>query len=693
MRNGNKIIAGLGIAITGLLAAWLLREIDLFEKIQLNLSHALYKERPVHEDILIVAIDDASLASESLGGLGAIKNWTRKTYAEAVENIEEGSPTVVMLDILFSSASDGLSGEEILETAKEYPYVQDFAGEVLRYLDSPHPQDEALTKVFSQHENIYLLKNPAGEVHFNGTSFEYPAQVLPFQTFQELTHQGFTNTITSEDSTNLSTIYSIPTLLKVAGVEEEHMDLKLARTYLKQETAFEIPTEQGQMLINYAQKPYGFPSVSFADVVNGKIDPKQFEGKIVLVGATASILQDRHFTPIDALVPMPGIEIHANAIQTLLEGAYLQNQSTASFLLVTALLLFGVAGFLMLPVIPGALLLLAELVAFPFYAQWSFNRGVVPDLIWPVFALTLAYFASLAYRNFAEFREKRKLKSAFSHYVSPDLVEQISQNPQELKLGGDRREITALFLDIENFTTLSEKLEPQEVVRIINHTFDGLANVIMAHEGTVDKFEGDAIMALFGAPLPNPDHAQKACEAALELQEKMQSLNAETGHNLKIRVGLATGEAIVGNMGSESRFDYTAMGDTVNTASRLEGGNKFYGTRILVTAQTMEATKDVLSFRPIDRVRFKGKDQAVDIYEVLGHKENLSPEGAAFLGEWSAALESYRMQSWSEASQKFHAILEKLPEDGPTKTYLERIEKLQENPIANWDGSWTFDQK
>ena len=210
--------------------------------------------------------------------------------------------------------------------------------------------------------------------------------------------------------------------------------------------------------------------------------------------------------------------------------------------------------------------------------------------------------AVIAYRNFTEFAEKRKLRNAFAHYVSKDLIENVISNPDALKLGGDRREISVLFLDIENFTTLSESGEPEKVVEIINNYFDALSNLIMEEGGTVDKFEGDAIMALFGAPISYPDHAVKACAAALKIREKMAELNTQYGCNLNVRVGVGTGDAIVGNMGSRERFDYTAMGDTVNTASRLAGINKFYKTRILVMHKTWSAAGGAFFFREVDTI-------------------------------------------------------------------------------------------
>ena len=305
----------------------------------------------------------------------------------------------------------------------------------------------------------------------------------------------------------------------------------------------------------------------------------------------------------------------------------------------------------------------------------------------------LSYLAVLVYRNVTEFAEKRKLKTAFSRYVSPELAEEITEKPELLKLGGERKNITALFLDIENFTTLSEGLEPQEVVRVINVYFDALAMVIMGHGGSVDKYEGDAIMALFGAPVPSTDHAVKACFAAMAIQARMKELNTQMGYNLNIRVGLASGDAIVGNMGSSQRFDYTAMGDTVNTASRLEGANKFYKTGILVNPGTFEAAQSQIFFRKIDTVCLKGKENAIGIYQVLGTQEGATQDGKSVVNEWESALDDYKAANWDEAEKKIRSVLTKMPEDGPAKTFLSRIAELKLLPRQEWDGVWKFESK
>ena len=696
MKNKKKLLAGILATMSIILLCFGLRFTYLLDAQQQNLSTQLYKPRELSEELVIVAIDEKSLSSVSQGGLGGFNQWSWKYYAEVLSQVESGKPTTVFFDILFSSEQSGIREKDLFEMVEANPDVQTFATQILAFLKTPHPYEAAFAEALSQYDNVYLSKNYLGEATWNGSSFDILDEDRAIDSIHDASKSGFASVVDSEDGENSSIIFAIPTLLKLNGVEEKHIDLQLTEEHL--DTSLQPVTEKGQMLINYAAPSYSYPMVSFSDVYYGRVDPSEFEGKMVLIGATASVLQDRQFTPIDQDTPMPGIEIHANAIQTMLDEAYLQYQSTAGFLVLVGLIaLISTFVFLFAPVLVAAGFLVLEIVAFPFYAQWSFNHGIIPDLIWPVFAMVVSYVAVLVYRNITEFAEKRKLKMAFSRYVSPELAEEITEKPDMLKLGGDRKNITALFLDIENFTTLSEGLEPQEVVRVINVYFDALALVIMGHGGSVDKYEGDAIMALFGAPVPSTDHAVKACFAAMAIQARMKELNAQMGYNLNIRIGLATGDAIVGNMGSSQRFDYTAMGDTVNTASRLEGANKFYKTGILVNPGTFEAAQSQIFFRKVDTVCLKGKENAIGIYQVLGTQEGATPDGKAVVAEWQSALEDYKAANWDDAEKKIRSVLTKMPEDGPAKTFLGRIAELRTDRDAGlrpgWDGVWRFESK
>jgi class 3 adenylate cyclase len=701
---------------------------NLWSGAQNYLLHFLYSERDIKEEIVIVGIDEASLQDDALQKQ---KNWSRTVYGDVIKNIEDGNPSVVMLDVLLSKSSSGLESTDFLQISKENSDLASLAFAIIPYFSSPHPEDVAFSEALSLFDNIYLIKNTVGDPILDGNIVTYTESLEPIDLIKKVVKTGFQNFVSDSYSTNTSTIYAIPAVEEVGGVTEEHIDLKIAREYLnkkdplatgvgmgsfvdaggtgsasggaasayKFDSTREIPIENGQMLINYSRKPGNWPIYSFVDVYAGRVDPSVFKDKIVLIGAETKLLQDFYFTPIDEKNPMQGIEIHANTIQMLLDGDFLRHQTSGEFLLLLAVLLIvGIAAFMYAPAALGLVVMVLEAASVPFIAKIGFGRGVIFDIIWPIAALLAAYLIVILYRNTTEFREKKKLKNAFSHYVAAELVKQIVDSSKKVELGGEKREITAMFLDIENFTTLSEKMEPQAVVSLLNFYFDALSKVIMLNGGTVDKYEGDAIMALFGAPLTDSEHARKACETALQLRDAVSELNGKSGKNLNIRIGLASGEAIIGNMGSTERFDYTAIGDTVNTASRLEGANKFYGTRILVTAGTVGAKNGFL-FRKVDDVRLKGKDNAIAIFELLGREEGVSEKGHAIVADFERALALYQKSDFAGAEEFLTKVERVLPEDGPTKVLRERIKTLRARAQSvsaraeTWDGIWTLGEK
>lgn len=695
----------IGALLSMTLLFTLLHVNGVFDTFNRRLSHGLYSEREAFEDILLVGIDEHSLDDLEEGGLGNFSKWPRSYYADVIEKLRSDGAQSIFIDVIFAQESEFIHFVEIAELTNSVESFDEMGREIAAFLEE-HPSDAAFHQ--SLDRDVYLLKYGLGHELNESSLYSLADEQTSTALFTDVANSTFSDSPTDE---NEQAFYTMPVAYYNKGTLEESMSLTLARDFLypdeegigvvspdgkwyQFDEERRIPIENGSYLINYAQESYSIPTISFTDLVRGELEPGTVTDKIVLIGPTAAILQDRHFTPIDEEVPMPGVEIQANAIQTILDNAFLRHQGNFGFVVMLGVMLgVSVVAFMWLPMLVGLGILAGEVIVYPFFAKWMFSRGVVLDLIWPIVALVATYLVVLAYRNFTEFREKRKLKTAFGHYVSSELVEQISANPDQLQLGGERRVITAMFLDIENFTSLSESLEPHAVVEIINTYFDALANIIMEHGGTVDKFEGDAIMALFGAPVFYEDHALRAAQTALAIRGKMGELNQATGSNLNIRIGLATGEAVVGNMGSKTRFDYTAMGDTVNTASRLEGANKFYGTRLMVNPGTFEATQEHLFYRRLDRVRLKGKAEAIDIFELLGPKEGVSETGAAVVNTWHQALEYYRNQDWDGAVARIQEVQQSMPEDGPSKTYLDRIAGLRAQPQEGWDGTWTWDKK
>ncbi len=325
--------------------------------------------------------------------------------------------------------------------------------------------------------------------------------------------------------------------------------------------------------------------------------------------------------------------------------------------------------------------------------------GSVEPYFWipivvPLVAVGLSYLGSTAYVSIVEGREKRFIRSAFGKYVSPTVVGQISENPDSLKLGGKKVPITVLFSDLAGFTDMSERMDAEELIAHLNEYLSEMTDLVMAEEGTLDKYIGDAIMAFWNAPTPVADHADRALRCAILMQRKMDDLNKRwiaadpEAETMVVRIGLNTGEVVVGNVGGKDRFDYSAIGDAVNLGARLEPANKSYDTLVMASEHTVEAaTRDDFRVRVLDFMTVKGKIEPVTVYEVLEMAGvALSPEKEEAIAHYEAGMKVYRGRDWELASEYFKAALDADPSDGPSKVYLERSkENIANPPPADWD--------
>ncbi|MBI5561531.1 MAG: adenylate/guanylate cyclase domain-containing protein [Deltaproteobacteria bacterium] len=455
--------------------------------------------------------------------------------------------------------------------------------------------------------------------------------------------------------------------------------------------------EQGAFTLNFYGGGGAFATYSAVDLIKGRVSAGAIKDKLVFVGVTERAIYDIRPTPVDAY--FPGVEIHATVAGNVLQGRYLIHDARVVVLDLALVFVLPLALAAIIGLAPrtyislaAGLCILAALIAFDYYL--FARRGVKPDAVYPGLSLILAYLSCEAYRNVVVEKKGRYLKKAFSQYVSPDLVSEIIRDPDRLKLGGEKRVVTVLFSDIRGFTTISEKLPPDELVTLLNEYLSPMTRIVLDEKGLLDKYIGDAIMAIFNAPLTIPDHPMRACAAAAKMMPRLEELNAGWARKgypaIKIGVGVNTGEAVVGNMGAELRFDYTGIGDTVNLASRLEGLNKLYGTRIIVSEFTYEQVKDAFLFRELDLVRVKGKAKPVGLYELTGGTDRDRGICAAF----AEALALYRAWRFEDARKKFALLLERLPDDGPSKLYLTRCDEfLATPPPPDWDGVYVAKTK
>jgi len=404
-------------------------------------------------------------------------------------------------------------------------------------------------------------------------------------------------------------------------------------------------------------------------------------------------------TPFSAVYP--GVEIHATVIDNILRQNFLIHSGWIKFIDVCIIAFVGlIIGFFLprLKAMAGMALSVTLILAFILINTIIFIRyNVWMNMIYPLLTMLLCYLGITVYRYVTEEREKKKIRGAFQYYLTASVVNEILKDPSKLKLGGDKKNLSVMFSDIRGFTSISEKLSPEKLVQLLNEYLTAMTNIVFKYDGLLDKYIGDAIMAVFGAPLDQPDHARRACLTAVEMMTELRRLQikwkAEGWPLINIGIGINTGNMVVGNMGSEMRFDYTVMGDSVNLSSRLEGTNKEYGTNIIVSEFTHEVVKDEFFFRELDAVRVKGKKLPVRIFELLGEQKDKA-QWQEFTESFEKGLELYRSGRWDEAIAKFKNVLEAKPGDFPAQLYIERCEALKENPPeGKWDGVFTMTRK
>jgi adenylate cyclase len=437
-------------------------------------------------------------------------------------------------------------------------------------------------------------------------------------------------------------------------------------------------------------------------VLNGEIGKEEIEGRLAIIGTSAAGLLDLRATPLEASVP--GVELHAQAVEQILQGSFLQRPDFATpaellYILVLGLLIavliyrLGAAGSAVLGGIA-----VATVIGVSWYAFDAL--GWLVDPIYPAIALTAVYLAGTLFVFLRTERERNRVRHAFGHYMAPALVERLADDPSRLKLGGEQRDMTLLFSDVRGFTAISEGLDAEELTHFLNSLFTPLSKIILEEQGTIDKFMGDAVMAFWNAPLDDSEHATHACSAALRIMQEMPGLNehwrkeAEAKGRrfspVKIGIGLNTGICCVGNLGSETRFDYSVIGDNVNVASRLEGQSKTYDVGTIVGESTAARAPD-FAFLELDLLKVKGKTEATRIFALLGNGAfKHSRTFGDFAERHSAFLDRYRAKDW-DAAESLRRDCDRINTAGLHQLYAlyrERIAFFRQNPPPpDWDGT------
>jgi adenylate cyclase len=461
-----------------------------------------------------------------------------------------------------------------------------------------------------------------------------------------------------------------------------------------------IPVDDtASALIPFRGGKFSFRYISLADVVYERVKPEQLKGKVALVGTTAPGLLDLRSTPVDSVYP--GVEIHANLMAGMIDRVIKQKPPFILGAEVVVLFLSGVVLSLLIPMLSAAwataaaFVGLALLVGFNLMV-WTQAHTVLP-LAASIQMIVTLYVVNMAYGYFIESRSKRQFTELFGQYVPPELVDRMAEDPEKYSMEGKSEELTVLFSDIVGFTSISESLEPKDLAAFINEYLTSMSLVIRNHRGTLDKYIGDAIMAFWGAPVEDKEHARQGILAALAMQTELARINndvrAKGWPEIKIGIGLNSGVMRVGDMGSQVRRAYTVMGDPVNLGSRLEGLTREYGVGILVGEATKERLTDVV-FREVDRVKVKGKDEPVAVFQPLGLAGQVDQGLLDEIKIWHQCLKQYRAQQWDQAELSLVNLLRLNPSSMLYQEFAERVAHLRaEPPGPAWDGVTAFKTK
>jgi len=627
------------LMIAGFLGTW-----------ETKISDAFYSPSKTLDDIIIVSIDD-----DSIRELGLLP-WPRSYYANVINQINQSS--VIGIDIIFDLETNVENDTALADSIKNASVVLGLEYTSFTFKDG---------KLYGEN----LLK-PNEILGISGVDFDV----------------GFVNLYQDPDGVvRTFTPY-------ITGIENyNHFSAAVVEKY----TGVSSELDESRMLINYYSEAGGYDYISFSDIFYNRINPDYFNGKIVLIGVTSPIEHDDYTVPISNK-DMPGVEIHANLIQSILTQDYIYYQDDVSAIVI--IFLFGILTGLLLfkfRIYIATIALVIIGLIYIFASIYIFDTGIIMKILYPLLSIVLVSFALVVVYYRTEEKDRKWITSIFGKYVSPVVIDNLIKNPKMINLGGEKRNITIFFSDIRGFTSISEKLTPEKLVHLLNEYLTEMTSIIIKDEGLVDKYMGDSIMAFWGAPLEQPNHANLACSSSLEMIEKLKELQKkwkEEGiFSFNIGIGLNSGDAIVGNMGSSSRFDYTAMGDNVNLASRAEGLNKIYGTNIIITENTQKIVKDKFETRALDVVRVKGKKKPIQIFELICEKGKLGKTQRDFIKFYEEGLKFYFEKKWSSAINSFQAAI-KIMDDVAANEFIRRCKEFSKDlPPDDWDGVWEMKTK
>jgi adenylate cyclase len=693
----------------------------------LRLRATLDDRQITDQTILIIDIDEKSLAAEGRWP------WSRQKVATMVNNLADAGVAVVAFDVLFSEPERNPADSVTQHLEANNIVVPPFLLEARTALDadsifaaSLDSTDVVLGILFQGDASITQGELPFSVVKSEGISdlskmtrisfnnYESNIKVLQSQT----PGSGFINASYDDDGiirrAALVAEYdgkfypslALETARLMTLTDSIEMEIAHVGNGIQQITGVKwgrelIETDSvGRVLVPYRGKRKSFPYISATDVVNGNFEPDIFEGAVVFVGTSAVGLADLRSTPVG--LTFPGVEIHANVLEGLLAPEILPVQpgwweaavgSTLMVLAIFCVFLFPTIGPLALSI---TVIVLLVLTSWFNYWLWLY-QGISLMLTTNLLLIFLVGMYNLSLGFFKANSQKKMIKGIFDQYVPPAHIDKMLADPDSVNLDGERKVMTVLFSDIRSFTNISESLSASALKNLLNKYFNPITKSIFDHKGTIDKYVGDMVMAFWGAPLDDPQHAENALNAALDMQVITERLRGEFKilglPEIHVGIGLNTGSMSVGDMGSEYRRSYTVLGDSVNLGARLESLTKFYGVECLVSEYTKEHCPSHV-FRFIDRVKVKGKSEAVTIYEPLSKQQLAAPTLESESHLYDQAYEYYLDQDWSAAEQAFTKLINEFTDRKIYQLYLTRLSTLKEQPsTGRWDGVFTHTDK
>lgn len=671
-----------------------------------------------NSSVVIVDVDDKSLAKQGRWP------WPREKVAELIHRLQEEGAVVIALDVLFSEKEENIADKVLQQLNKDNladptstalinKIKPQFDGD-MHLAESMAKSDVVLGVSFTPEPSLAgTLGTPA--IHLTTPAekqlglIDMPGIISYIPTLQAAAKStGFINVFPDSDGI----IRRVPVLLRYQDNLYPSLALEAVRLYLLSSislitASYEnqlrlegvkvgdhiIPTdEKGQVIVPFKGKSFTFPYFSATDVLTKQLPPNALAGKIVFIGTSATGLGDLKATAIQNVYP--GVEVQASIAQGILDNHFSYQPSWSLGAEIFFTVVFGLLCIFIFPFLGPrilGLLIISLPILFLFANSYLWEKtGLIISFFVPIALILALAMLNMVYGYLFETRRRERLKEMFGQYVPEKHIDEMLKSTGNYGLYGEDREMTVLFADIRNFTTISENMTASQLKEMLNQFFTPMTEIIFKHRGTIDKYVGDLIMAFWGAPLKDKRHAEHAIQTALDMQHAIHAIKSDFSArglpDINIGIGINTGLMSVGDMGSRFRRNYTVLGDAVNLASRVEGLTKFYGVKIIVTEYTAHQQKHFV-FRQLDRVKVKGKDHGVVIYDVICHRQKAGEELIKEVETYHAALSQYFNQQWDEAEKQFALLHQQYPHTKLYLLYLHRVQEFKQTPPPSpWDG-------